>query len=174
MKRGKDGILLPDGRAMKSLSCRGTCYKYLGVWHANEVKQKEMKEKVTKEYKRRVRKLLETKLNGGNLIRSINTWAIPVIRYSSPFLDWTIEEMREMDRSTRKLFTMHNRLHPRSNAQRLYISRSEGGRGLASVEDTILAGLDLERYIEQNDEKLIIAARGLYDLRSESEQQYRD
>ena len=45
----------------------------------------------------------------------------------------------------------------------LYISRSEGGRGLASVEDTIhLAGLGLERYIEQNDEKLISAApRGL-------------
>ena len=89
-----------------------------------------MKEKVTKEYKRRVRKLLETKLNGGNLIRAINTWAIPVIRYSAPFLDWTIEQMREMDRSTRKL-TMHNGLHPRSNVQRLYISRSEGGRGLA-------------------------------------------
>ena len=72
---------------------------------------------------------------------------------------------------------MHNGLHPRSNVQRLCISRSEGGRGLASVEDTIhlpVAGLGLKRYIEQNDEKLISAARGLYELRSESEQQYRD
>ena len=94
----------------------------------NEVKQKEMKEKVTKEYKRRVRKLFETKLNGGNLIGAINTWAIPVIRYSAPFLDWTIEEMRKMDRSNRKLFTMHHGLHPRSNVQRLCIPRSEGGR----------------------------------------------
>ena len=111
MKRGKvlksDGISLPDGWAMKSLS-EGRCYRLLGVLQANEFKQKEVKEKVTKEYKRQVRKLLETKLNGGNLIRAINTWAIPVIRYSAPFLDWTIKEMRKTDRSTRKLFTMHN------------------------------------------------------------------
>ena len=71
---------------------------------------------------------------------------------------------------------MHNGIHPRSNVQRLYIiSRSKGGRRLASVEDTIhLAGLGLERYIEQNDEKLISVARGLYEQRSKSEEEYRD
>ena len=80
-----------------------------------------MKEKVGKEYKRRVRKILETKLNGGNIIKAINTWAIPMLRYSASFLDWTISELQEMDRRTRKLMTMHNALHPRSNVDRLYI-----------------------------------------------------
>ena len=53
MKMGKvlksDGISLPDGRAIKSLS-KGRCYKYLSVLQANEVKRMEMNEKVTKEY----------------------------------------------------------------------------------------------------------------------------
>ena len=95
-----------------------------------------MKEKVGSEYKRRVRKILETKLNGGNVIKGINTWAIPVLRYSAAFLNWTKAELQEMDRRTRKLLTMHNGLHPRSNVDRLYVPRREGGRGLMSVEDT--------------------------------------
>ena len=46
-----------------------------------------------------------------------------------------------MDRRTRKLMTMHNALHPRSNVDRLQIPRSERGRGLQSVEDTVSLGL---------------------------------
>ena len=57
----------------------------LGVLQNDEVMEKEMKEVVTKEYKRKVRKVLETKLNGGNIIKAINTWAIPILRYSAPF-----------------------------------------------------------------------------------------
>ena len=34
----------------------------------------------------------------------------------------------------RKLMTMHKALHPRDD--RLYVSRKEGGRGLASIEDS--------------------------------------
>ena len=36
-----------------------------------------MKEKVKKEYLRRARKLLETKLYSRNLAKWINTWAVP-------------------------------------------------------------------------------------------------
>ena len=54
-----DGIKLPDGKEMRSLNeCDG--YKYLGVTEADEIKKKEIKEKVGKEYKRRIRKILET------------------------------------------------------------------------------------------------------------------
>ena len=50
------------------------------------IKQAEMKEKIQKEYLRKTRKLLETKLNSRNLIKGINTWAVPLVRYSGPFL----------------------------------------------------------------------------------------
>ena len=90
LKRGKlvksDGIKLPDGKEMKSLN-EGDGYKYLGVTEADEIKKKEMKEKVGKEYKRRIRKILETKLSGENVIKGINTWAISLLRYSAAFLD---------------------------------------------------------------------------------------
>ena len=92
-----------------------------------------MKEIVTKEYKRW--KIFETKLNGGNLVKIINTWAIPLLRYSAAFLDWRKSEIRDLDRKTRKLLTMHNGLHPKSNVDRIPIPREDGGRGLISVED---------------------------------------
>ena len=32
---------------------------------------------------------------------------------------------------------MHNALHPRDDVGRLHVSRKEGGRGLASIEDSV-------------------------------------
>ena len=116
-------------------------YKYLGILEADTIKKVEMKEKIKKEYLRRTRKLLETKLFCGNLIKGINTWAVPLIRYSGPFLKWTIEELKQMDQRTRKLMMMHKALHPWEDIDRLYVSRKEDGRGLASIEDSVYTSI---------------------------------
>ena len=118
-----------------------------------------MKEKIQKESLRRTRKLLETKLSSKNLIKGINTWAVPLVRYSGPCLKWTRDELKQMDQRTRKLMTMHKALHPRDNVDRQYVSRKEGGRGLASIEDSVDASMQqLEDYI-QHDGGLITAIR---------------
>ena len=47
--------------------------------------------------------------------------------------------------------TMHKALHPRNDADRLYVSRNEGGRGVASIEDSVDASIQqLEDYIEKH------------------------
>ena len=57
MKRGKivksEGIKLPDGEVMKQVGQEG--YTYLGIIELDKIKETEMKEKITKEYKRRKR-----------------------------------------------------------------------------------------------------------------------
>ena len=76
LKRGKItkfyGISLPDGTVMKGL-IEGAGYKYLGIPQADQIRYTKMKEKVKAKYRRRVPKVLETKLNGGNIIKGINT-----------------------------------------------------------------------------------------------------
>ena len=60
VKRGKpieEGIKLPDGREIKNLG-KGDSYKYLGVLESDEFKRGDMKKELTKEYFRRVRKIL--------------------------------------------------------------------------------------------------------------------
>ena len=106
-----------------------------------------------KKYVRRTRKLLKTKLNGRNLIKGINTWAVPIVRYLGPFLKWTRDELKQMNQRTRKLMTMHKALYPRDDVDRLYVSRRGGDRGLASIEDSVDASIQrLEDYIKNTKE----------------------
>ena len=41
--------------------------------------------------------------------------AVALVRYSGPFLKWTWEELKQMDKRTRKFMTMHKALHPRDD-----------------------------------------------------------
>ena len=60
--------------------------------------------------------------------------------------------------------TMHKALHPRDDVNRLYVSRKEGGRGLASIEDSIDASMQrLEDYIGKHDRRLITDIRNNTD-----------
>ena len=97
---------LPNHEKMRTLEENET-YKYLGILEADTIKQVQMKDTIRKKYLRRTRKLLETKLNCRNLIKGINTWAVPQVRYLGPFLKWTRVELKQMDQRTRKLMTMH-------------------------------------------------------------------
>ena len=46
---------------------------------------------------------------------------------------------------------MHKALHPRDDVDRQYVSRKEGGRGLANIENSVDASIQrLEEYIENN------------------------
>ena len=79
-----DGMELPNQDKIRTLGEKET-YKYLGILEADTIKQVEMKEKIQKEYLKRTRKLLETKLCSRNLIKWINTWSVSLVRYSDPF-----------------------------------------------------------------------------------------
>ena len=118
-----DGMELPNQDKIKTLAENET-YKYLDILEADTITQVEMKDKIKKEYHRRTRKLLETKLHSRNIIKGINTWAVSLVRYSGPFLKCTRDEFKQMDQRTRKLMTMHKALLPRDDGDR-YESRKE-------------------------------------------------
>ena len=106
MEKGKIvksvGIELPDGKVIKSLQ-EGESYKYLGILEADKFLEEKMKLNVLKEYIRRIRKVLKSKLNGGNLVHGVNTWAVSLLRYSAAFVSWRKSELQAIDRKTRKL-----------------------------------------------------------------------
>ena len=119
-----------------------------------------MKVNVSKEYIRGLRKVLKSKLNGANLVRGVNTWAVSLWRYSAAFVSWRKSELQAIDRKTRKLFTIYGALHPQSDVDRLYIPRKERGRGLISLGDCVeLPIRGLKVYVHRSEERLIQAAR---------------
>lgn len=54
----------------------------------------------------------EIKLNGRKKILAINTAAVSVLRYGAGFLQWTSDELKNMDRILRKIMKMYCALHP--------------------------------------------------------------
>ena len=64
-------------------------YRYLDILEANDIMHTEMKDKIQKEYYKRVRQLTSSKLSGGDTIRAINSWAVSLVRYSAGILNWT-------------------------------------------------------------------------------------
>ena len=73
------------------------------------------------------------------------------MRYSAGIVNWTNEDLREMDRKTRKLLTVYRCMHLQADADRLYWKRKEGGRGLISIEDCIT--IEEKYYIDTKQEQ---------------------
>ena len=165
LKRGKivksEGIKLPDGEVMKQVGQEG--YTYLGIIELDKIKETEMKEKITKEYKRRQRLILKSKLNGRNKVTAINTWAVAIFRYGEGIIEWKASELKDLDRKSRKTMTKYGGVHPKSDVDRFYVKRKEGGRGSISVERCIREEENsLGFYVANSEENLI---RGVSTLR---------
>ena len=159
MKKGKyknsDGIKLPDQQQIQEVDVTKG-YKYLGVLEADGIKDKLMKEAITKEYYRRIRKILKSKLNGRNIISAINSRAVSIVRYGAGVIKWTKMELEQMDRKTRKLMTVYRSFHPQGDVDRLYGKRSMGGRGLISIEDCVNIEVNsLRKYVKESNENLL-------------------
>ena len=172
LKRGKlvtcDGIELQSGDKIECVDEGG--YKYLGVLEIDQVLHGEMKERIRTSYYDRLKKLLKSKLNAGNLVKAVNCWTVASVRYSAAIVDWTKEELRQFDRKTRKLLTMHGGFHPKSDVDRLYLPRKLGGRGICSIEDCVEEErLSIAMYLSQNQEELLKFARKELKLPTENE-----
>ena len=119
MKRGKvvksEVISIPDG---KECGC-----KYLGTLESDSVKHEEIKYQMKKKYIRKVRNILKSKLNGGNIILTINSRPVSTERYGAGIINWTWMVLEQLDWRTRKLMTMYGAHHPKSNVDRLYLQR---------------------------------------------------
>ena len=150
-----DGIRLPDGQHMKDID--ETIYKYLGILETDKMRRKkEIKKKFSKEYLRRLRLILRSKLNGKNKIMAVNTWAVFVMRYGAGISKWNTDELKSLDRRTRKFIKMHGALHLKSDIDRVYLSRKMGGKGLISCDGCMrMEEHNLGWYIKNSVESLV-------------------
>ena len=75
------------------------------------------------------------KLKAINKSIAHNSSAIPIITLTIGILDWTKQEIKNPDMTTRKILTMNGSFHQSSDINRLYAKRKDGGRGIKSSED---------------------------------------
>ena len=124
------------------------------------MKENEMKEKTKKEYKGRLRLTPKSKMNGRNRITAINTWAVAIFRYGAEIICWRESELKSIDRKTRKNLTMYGAMHLKSDVDRLYMKRKEGGRGLINGEQCVKGEENsLGFYVANSEELLMMCVR---------------
>jgi hypothetical protein len=66
-----------------------------------------MRERLKKEYTRRLRMIVKSELNAKNKVTAIGTLAVPVLTYNFGIINWRLEEIRNIDRKTRQILTMY-------------------------------------------------------------------
>jgi hypothetical protein len=65
-----------EGEIIKNLN-KGEFYKYLGINQSNHIQHSIIKS------------ILKSKLNGNNLIKAVNTYAVPLLTYSFGLIKWS-------------------------------------------------------------------------------------
>ena len=92
LKRGKDDKAksiasnLPNEKLMKKIDEEGC--KYLGILEYDKVKERGMKMEFVREYNRKIRVILLSKLNGKNKTKAINSWTVAIMRHGAGVLEW--------------------------------------------------------------------------------------
>ena len=86
---------------MKELQQEET-YRYLGIQETEGVTNAANKEKMRKEFYRRVRAILQTELNARSRIMAIKSLTMPIATYCFKILNWAMSETKRLDVKVRK------------------------------------------------------------------------
>ena len=131
--------------------------KYLGTEASYDIQQKNEKEKLKKEYLRRLRLVSGTELSAKNKIQATGSLAVRVLRYSFGIVNWHQEELQG---KTRKLLTIHGQHYPKAHADHLYVPRKQGRRGLMQLEAAHVVEITkLVNYVDRKEDPLIQVVR---------------
>jgi len=153
-KRGKlvhsQNLVIEINREIQELE-EGKTFKYLGIEESEGIQHQQMKERLKQEYSRRLRMVLKSELKARNKITAIGALAVPVLRYCFGIINRRTEEIKKIDRKTRKMLTTYKMHHPKADIDRLYVKRKEGGRGLVQIEVAYKAEIiNIAEYLSTN------------------------
>jgi len=66
-------------------------------------------------------------------------------------INWRTEEIKKIDRKTRKMLTTYKMRHPKADIDRLYVKKKEGERGLVQIGVTYKAEIiNIAVYLNTN------------------------
>jgi len=156
-KRGKlihsQNLVIDINREIQELEQEKT-HKYLRMEEIEGIQHEQMKERLKQEYSKRLRMIMKSELNARNKITAVGALAVPVLSYSFGIINWRTEEIKKIDRKTRKMLTMYKMHHPKADIDRLYVKRKEGGRGLVQIEAAYKAEIiNIAEYLNTNYKK---------------------
>ena len=132
--RDRDPLAM-NNPAIKSVK-EGNTYKYLGVDENISYHGPINKERVSKGYFIRTKKIWSSELSAYNKVIAHNAFTVPVLIPTMAIIGWTIDEIKDIDIKTQKILTLTQNFHPKSDVDFLYMQKSFAGRGLRQVQSS--------------------------------------
>ncbi|RYA72462.1 hypothetical protein DD595_25265, partial [Enterobacter cloacae complex sp. 4DZ3-17B2] len=107
LHRGRSGshnndMELVNGNVIRHLSAE-EAYTYLGVPQRHVQDVQAAQTTIIKKYRRILRQIWSSELTGRNKVAATNMLAVSPVLYSFGALKWNVDELRDLDRSTRKM-----------------------------------------------------------------------
>jgi hypothetical protein len=130
-----------QGGTIDSLELRDT-YKYLGYQQSTSINHTDIKNTLKTKYKQRLNKILKTQLSARNIVKAINTYAIPILTYSFGVIKWSDSELDALNTTTRTNCNKYNIHHIHSAVQRFTLKRKQGGRGFIDIKNLHYTQID--------------------------------
>ena len=111
----------------------GDSYAYLGIDENISYVGLVNKTRVTKEYYTRVKRIWNSELSSANKVIVYNSFAVPELTTRVGILNWTIDEIKELDIKACKQLTTSRHFHSNGDIDKLYLPRGQGGRGIKMI-----------------------------------------
>ena len=108
--------------------------KFFGVPESVMQEDKLVLECAAGEYLRLLSMIWSSPLSDQNRVSASNQFALPVLGLFMWTQQWTVTDLRQIDREARKIVVENGGRHPCGSNALLYLPRSKGGRVLRSVE----------------------------------------
>ena len=120
------------------------------------IEHEDMKGQIKKEYIRRDKDILKSKLIGGNVISAINSRTLSIVRYGAGIMHWTKMELEELDWKIKNMMTMYGAQYPKVNVDRMYLQRCVREKVLIGLEDFVQVEVhSFETYLSTSKEKIL-------------------
>ncbi len=133
MKNGRVETDEGGGTGLLRLAMKEDPYTYLGITQVFDPDLATIRERLKKDFGRRMNGIWGSELNGLNKVKATNSWAVSIFRYFFACLKWTHRELIKLDRDTRRFMRKHRCHQYGASVQRVHLPRSEGGRGVSSL-----------------------------------------
>ena len=131
VKQGKyvsgENYLLPEERTIERVP-QGDAYKYFGIEQLFTADHTSVRERLQREYAKRLFKIWSSSLSAKHKVHATNSWAVAVFRYFFPLVKWPHNALVQLDRLTRRILRRFKSHHHSAAIERLYLSHKWGLR----------------------------------------------
>ena len=139
LKRGKychhEDITLNNGDVIKCLK-EDDRYEFMGVPQNAKIDSKQLGEDMLKVVEQRSHIIWSSGLSDKNKCKASNQFVNSAVEYFFWTVKFTIDLIREMDKTVRKVMDTNGAKHTLQLNVINYLPRNKGGRGLRSLEET--------------------------------------